>query len=194
MKTYYLCNLATKQVLSGGELPETFGNINGLGGLTPAHLADLTQFGSTDFGFLSYSAAVVAGMDMNTLAAVHYAVTRQAWFPIEMERDVRKSGGFHTGNYWFHSDEMSRAHYATFLSLAIEKNLPTEYVVHNAWKTMSGEYVSMSIGLLRDIRDVGIVLESALFSCAENHRQAMISSVDSLSYDFSGNWPVRFAG
>src|SRR5437762_7397513 len=90
MKTYYLCDLEAKKVVSGGELPETFANrINPLIGLPDEYLADLGQLDVPGWGFLSYDAAVAAGMDQASLDAAHATVLTMAWGPIQTERDSR---------------------------------------------------------------------------------------------------------
>jgi hypothetical protein len=192
MKTYYLCDLVNKTVISGGALPEVFGNINCLEGLTDEHLADLGWAGSIGFGFLPYSEAVAAEMDMASLEKAHKLVLDLRWLDIQEERDRRKDGGFPVDNFWFHSDESSRSRYLTYLGKALEENIPTDMVIRAGWKTMSGELIDMTVGLIKQIRDSGINIENGLFDSAVNHRAAMAASEDPLSYDFSQGWPLTY--
>lgn len=193
MKTYYLCDLNSKIAISGGELPDNFGNvISCVRGLTDEQLADLNPHGVRGFGFMSYNDAIAAHIDKGSLDAAKVNVDALAWIAIENERDARKEGGFFTGDYWFHSDDRSRTQYSVFLSLAIEKKLAASYVLHPGWKTMDGQYVPMTVSLLRSVRDAGIALDVALFEVAIKHRTAMAASDDPLGYDFSAGWPLHF--
>lgn len=193
MKTYYLCDLNQKIAISGGELPDNFGNvISCVKGLSDEQLADLNPHGVRGFGFMSYNDALAAHIDKGSLDAAKVNVVALAWLPIQDERDARKESGFFTGEYWFHSDDRSRTQYSVFLSLAIEKKLAASYVLHPAWKTMDGTFVPMTVALLRSIRDAGIASETALFDCAQNHRILMTASDDPLGYDFSAGWPIHF--
>lgn len=192
MKTFYLCDLVAKRVISGGVLPATFGNINGLEGLTAGDLADLSRHGSAGLAFLSYADAAAAGVDTATLDAAHTLVCAVAWDEIQAERDSRRSGGFKVGTMWFHSKDTDRAQYAVLCALATEKALPLGAVLRPAWITMSGEVIDMSVDLVRQVRDAGIVLENALFDAARAHKTAMEASADPLSYDYTAGWPARF--
>lgn len=192
MKTFYLCDLVAKRVLSGGVLPPTFGNINGLEGLSTEQLADLSSHGSAGLAFLSHAAATAAGMDSATLGASHALVCQIAWDEIQLERDARRAGGFRVGNMWFHSKDTDRAQYTTFCSLAVERSLGAGVVLRPAWITMSGELIDMSVDLVRQVRNAGIDLENALFDSARAHKVAMEASADPLSYDYTAGWPARF--
>jgi hypothetical protein len=112
---------------------------------------------------------------------------------IKAERDRRKSGGFFTGTEWFHSDEASRGQYGLLLTTALEKGLPAGYVLNASWMDMAGVYAPMTVAKLRLIRDVGIVLESALFDAAKNHIAAMADAADPSAYDFSRGWPATYS-
>lgn len=111
---------------------------------------------------------------------------------IKTERNKRKSGGFLVDAMWFHSDDASRGQYSILLSLAIEKSLPTDYILSQMWKTMSGTFTPISVSLLRQIRDVGLILEQQLFTTAETHRLNMEASENPETYDYSINWPAVY--
>lgn len=193
MKTYYLCDLVNKKVISGGPLPEVYGNINCLEGLTPEHLADLGWAGSPGFGFLSYVDAQTAGMDQTSLDAAHDIAVTLVWDKIQAMRDYRKfNGGFPVGNYWFHSDESSRSQYLVYLGKILEEQIPNETVVRTGWKTMSGDLVDVTAGMMRQVRDSGIQVENAIFDCAVAHKANMAASDDPVSYDFSEGWPTTY--
>lgn len=118
---------------------------------------------------------------------------RIMWGKIEQERDSRKlKGGFNVGSLWFHSGLSERTDYGHILTIALENNLPDEYVFKDGWKTMSGEKVPMTIGLARQIRNAGVVLDGALFDNGELHRAAMMQADDPMAYDYSTGWPARY--
>ena len=114
------------------------------------------------------------------------------WAAIKALRDAKKSGGFKFGLRWFHSDEPSRAQYGILLTTALEKSLPTVYVLNATWKDMSGTKAPLTVADLRGVRDAGLLLEAQLFAVAEAHRAAMEASATPSDYDFSTGWPATF--
>jgi hypothetical protein len=115
------------------------------------------------------------------------------WEKIKKERDRREDEtGFKVDNEWFHSDRPSHAKYSTLLTLALEMNLPNEYVLEPAWKDMHGNFAPMTVGKLRQIRNAGVVIVSQIFARAEVHRFLMEQSEDPLIYDYSTGWPEAF--
>ena len=119
-------------------------------------------------------------------------IKAEQWALIKARRDSRKAGGFKVGTRWYHSDEPSRAQYTILLTTALEKTLPPTYVLNAAWKAMDGVKLPMTVAELRLIRDVGLTLESALFTAAETHRAAMEASTDPQGYDFTTGWPIVY--
>lgn len=121
----------------------------------------------------------------------------QMWDKIKTERDLRKSGGFKVVvagvDTWFHSDEPSRSQYGVLLTTAIEKALPVDFVFDPAWKCMDGTKLPMTVALVRQIRDAGLVVEAQNFNNAELHRAAMEASADPSAYDFSAGWHQIYA-
>lgn len=117
------------------------------------------------------------------------------WNAIKAERDRRKYGGFKVvvggEDKWFHSDEPSRNQYGVMLTTAIEKGLPVDFVF-DAWKTMDGTKLPMTVELVRRIRDAGMAMEKQHFNNAEIHKAAMEASSDPAAYDFSTGWPKVF--
>ena len=114
------------------------------------------------------------------------------WESIKAERDRRKSGGVQVSGNWFHTDDPSRIQYSILDSKATRASLPAATVLHPAWKTMSGKKTSMTVAVLRQILDAGIVYDGAVFDAAETHRAAIESSADPSTYDFSGSWPACY--
>lgn len=114
------------------------------------------------------------------------------WVEIKVERDRRKVNGVNVGAYWFHTDDRSCIQYGILDRKAARFNLPDTFVLHPKWKTMSGVKTPMTVGLLRQVLDAGIVLESELHDMAEQHKAAVQISADPADYDFSAGWPKTF--
>lgn len=117
------------------------------------------------------------------------------WLRIRAERESRKMGGIkvRVGNrdYWFWTDETSRNQYALLEAKALRANDPPEKMI-DYWKTMSGEFVAFTVGLLHQVLEVGIANESNIFRIAETHRAAMMAAANPLQYDYKKGWPVTY--
>lgn len=119
----------------------------------------------------------------------------EVWNMIKRERSRQNSSGVKVGNHWFHSDAPSRSQYALLDAKAIREGWTNDVVIDN-WKVMSPManpvYVPMTVGLLRQILDAGIMKEKMNFVVAEQHRIAMLASSDPLTYDYSTGWAERY--
>lgn len=122
-------------------------------------------------------------------------IRNDQWLRIHAERERRKAGGVRVTvgekNYWFWTDDTSRAQYSILEGRARRAGLSSETVL-DLWKTMSGEFVPLTVGLLHKVLDVGIACESNLFNIAENHRARMLASNDPLNYDYLKGWPATY--
>jgi len=119
-------------------------------------------------------------------AAMHAMITNDKWLEIKAERDRRKAAGVKVGNHWFHSDDASRIQQIALTMLG--PNIPTGL----QWKTMTGEFTTMTQALAAQIFQTSIMSDQTIFAIAENHRQAMIAADHPESYDFSAGWPLTF--
>lgn len=132
------------------------------------------------------------------LAAADLEVTRlKVWSEIKDERDRRSEAGCQVGGQWFHNDLKSRSQWERMAnrSAALSDNDP--YLVEGdqvAWKTMSGAFIPLTAGLIRQVVDAFEVQEVATFKAAEIHRAAMVGAADPLDYDYSGDWPAIYQG
>lgn len=144
------------------------------------------------FDFDSDGVMTVTPAPIPSAAEVRAKAAGEAWGAIKAERDRRKAGGVMIGGKWFHTDDPSRIQYGILDSKATRASLPATVVLHPAWKTMSSEKTPMTVAVLRQILDAGIVYEGAVFDVAETHRAAMEASADPAAYDFSGGWPMVF--
>lgn len=150
----------------------------------------------------SIDGAVAARSDYAEILAHRAAMLADArakrWSEIKTERDRRKAGGVLVAGHWFHSDDPSRTQYGILDSKALRAGWTDAVVIHPKWKTMESNpdgspiYTAMTVALLRQILDAGIVQEAALFDKAEQHRLAMEASTDPASYDSSTGWPLIY--
>ena len=117
-------------------------------------------------------------------------VERQAarWEAIKVERDRRKEAGYQVGTKWFHGDTSSRIQQLGLMIMGagVPANLQ--------WKTMDGTFVAMTPTLAGQVFGAAAANDQAIFAKAEQHRVGMEASADPSSYDFSGGWPLTFAG
>lgn len=109
------------------------------------------------------------------------------WSAIKAERDKRKIGGVKVGAFWFHSDDPSRIQQIALTMLGA--NIPAGL----QWKTMTGEFTTMTQTLANQIFQTSIGSDQNIFSIAETHRQNMMASADPEAYDFSTGWPITYA-
>lgn len=110
-------------------------------------------------------------------------------------RDARKYGGtkisVNGADKWFWNDETSRTQYALLDNMIRRNNLPQDYVL-GEWKTMNGEMLQMTVQMLYEIIDTGIMVEKELFRVAEEHRQAILTSTSPSDYDFTVGIPPTY--
>ncbi len=119
------------------------------------------------------------------------------WGLIKDERDRRSEAGCQVAGNWFHNDLKSRTQWERMANRASVLADADPYLVDGeqvAWKTMSGAFVPLTAGLVRQVVDAFEVQEVATFKAAEFHRAAMEASADPAAYDFSVGWPATFPG
>jgi hypothetical protein len=118
------------------------------------------------------------------------------WEAIKAERDARKAGGLKLTiagtDYWFWTDDPSRAQYAMLTDMIRRNNLPDTQVL-DQWKTMDGTFVSFTVAMLHNVIDAGIAAESALFHVAETKRQEMLAASNPSEYVWNTGWPQTYA-
>lgn len=123
-------------------------------------------------------------------------IRQDQWLRIHAERERRKAGGVRVMRngraYWFWSDEASRAQYGLLEGRANRAKLPPATIL-DMWKTMSGEFVPLTVELLFEILDNGIVNEGVLFQVAESHRAKMLRADDPYMYNYMTGWPETYS-
>lgn len=123
------------------------------------------------------------------------AVRAEILASIKSERDRRSEAGCQVAGNWFHNDLKSRTQWERMANRATTLEDADPYLVDSeqvAWKTMSGAFVPLTAGLIRQVVDAFEVQEVVTFKAAEIHRTAMEASTDPASYDFSEGWPKVF--
>lgn len=110
----------------------------------------------------------------------------EIWTKIKNVRDYRKSSGVKVGDYWFHSDSESRIQQLGLVIMGA--NIPPNLM----WKTLSGIFVVMTLTLAQQIFSATSSSDVAIFTIAEQHREALLASADPLNYDYTTGWPPMF--
>jgi hypothetical protein len=89
MEIYYLCNIATKEVLSIGPIPDAWKDVTGLSGCPYHIVSDLTWAGYPSFGFLKEGDALAAGINPEVIKVQKLKSTDVKWDEIRSDRDAR---------------------------------------------------------------------------------------------------------
>lgn len=109
------------------------------------------------------------------------------WEQIKAHRDHQKNAGVKVGAHWFHSDADSRIQQLGLVMMGA--NVPSV-----SWKTMSGEFVTMSQTLAGQIFQATAASDMTLFTIAEQHHAALNASADLANYNWRTGWPETFTG
>lgn len=130
-------------------------------------------------------ALVPAQADLDPL--VRTMTQQRVWKAIQVEREVRsQQGGYKVGANWYHSDQTSRTQQIALVILGA--NLPAGIM----WKTMAGNFVTMTPTLASQIFQTAVGSDQAIFGRAEQHRAAMMGAAIPHLYDFSSGWPQTY--
>lgn len=108
------------------------------------------------------------------------------WAEVQAERDRRKFAGYMASGHRFHSDPDSRTQQLGLVIMGA--NVPPIQ-----WRTLDGDYVTMTQQLAGAIFTATATGDSLIFAAAEVHRNAIFALTDLSSiesYDFSGGWPA----
>lgn len=109
------------------------------------------------------------------------------WMAIKAERDARQANGVKVGTHWLHSDVSSRVQQLGLVMFGAA--LPPIQ-----WKTMGGEFVTMTPAFAQAIFQSSAASDIAIFTAAETHKAYMNASPNPLAYDFSDGWPPTYTG
>lgn len=110
----------------------------------------------------------------------------RGWYAIKAERDRRQAGGVAVGQYWFHSDDVSRIQQLSLMML--QTAIPSGLL----WKTMSGEFVPMTPTLAVQVFQCAVLSDTKVFAVAEQHKVNMYAAEDPTQYNFLSGWPLIY--
>lgn len=119
---------------------------------------------------------------------------------IKTERDARVNGGVFVNGNWFHSDTPSRIQWLGIKDTARDM-LAAGGTVNDKiklggrdlmWKTMSGDFVPVTIQLALDVVQANKELDAAVFTRAEEHRTLVNASLEPGKYNYLSGWPARY--
>lgn len=117
------------------------------------------------------------------------------WRKIQNERTRRMAGGypvvFDGKTWWMHSDTTSLGQQQGLVQMAqltaMQGGDMTAEVTK--WKTMTGEFVSMTGNFALAMFAAGLAQQGAIFQQAEIHKAKMSALAEPWTYDFSAGWP-----
>ena len=121
------------------------------------------------------------------------------WRKIQAERTRRMEGGYLVAfggkTWWMHSDSASLGQQQGLVQMAQltamqGKNMNAEIT---KWKTMTGEFVSMTGNFALAMFAAGMAQQGAIFQQAEIHKAKMSALAEPWTYDFS-NGRVKIYG
>ena len=107
------------------------------------------------------------------------------WREVQAERDRRKFAGYMAAGNRFHSDPDSRTQQLGLVIMGAG-------VPPIQWRTLEGNYVTMTQQLAGAIFTATATGDAAIFAAGEAHRAAVEAMTDPMqieAYDFSGGWP-----
>ena len=116
------------------------------------------------------------------------------WRKIQAERTRRMDGGypvvFDGKTWWMHSDTTSLGQQQGLVQMAQltamqGKDMGAEIT---KWKTMTGEFVSMTGNFALAMFAAGMAQQGAIFQQAEIHKAKMSALAEPWAYDFSNGW------
>ncbi len=116
------------------------------------------------------------------------------WRKIQAERTSRMEGGypvvFGGKTWWMHSDTTSLGQQQGVVQMAqltaMQGNDMNAEITK--WKTMTGEFVSMTGNFALAMFAAGMAQQGAIFQQAEIHKAKMSALAEPWTYDFSNGW------
>ena len=116
------------------------------------------------------------------------------WRKIQAERTRRMEGGYLVAfggkTWWMHSDSASLGQQQGLVQMALLTAMQGKYM--NAeitkWKTMTGEFVSVTGNFALAMFAAGMAQQGAIFQQAEIHKAKMSALAEPWAYDFSNGW------
>lgn len=137
----------------------------------------------------SFTTASIIGL---SLALWHAAApnAEEMWTLIKEKRSQMNAGGVFAAGDWYHTDSESLAQYSIMYAAIPVNSLPDSYVFNTRWKTMDGAFRPMTVKLLKNLINTGMVTAGKNFLNAELHKAAMMNTRVPSSYDYSTGWEL----
>lgn len=129
------------------------------------------------------------------------AIKDRKWAELKNQRDTRTAGGVKIDPYWYHTDANSRIQWIgikdTARDMIASGGKMTDVVQMQgqnlAWKTLSGEFVTVTAQLAFDVVQATKVLDAVMFATCEAKRQALYTSTTPGTFDTSTGWQQTYA-
>jgi len=110
------------------------------------------------------------------------------WEKIKERRDLANASGVSVRGHGYHTDLGSLNKYAIMYASIAINSLADDFVFHPMWKTISGEFLPMTVSVLKSIINIGMRNVSINFANAEKHKVLMSASKAPSLYDYSSGW------
>ena len=153
-------------------------------------------------GVITYESRARGSEQITSIATLQSAIARwrdakpshaSVWLDIKAKRAEMKAGGVQVGTNWFFTDADSVSQYAVMYAAIAVNTLPNAFAFASEWKTMRGNKVPMTVGLLKAVVGIGMRNETANFANAERHKALMELTTNPGSYDYSSGWTKEFS-
>lgn len=127
-------------------------------------------------------------------------VRNMVWEQVKAHRDALMEAGCKVGTDWFHNDVKSRTQWERMVNRANSSGMDdaAPYMIGGqqvAWKTMAGDFVPLTAGIIRAVVAAFELQEVSVFVEAEMHKQALwqLADVDAIAaYDWRAGWPAVY--
>lgn len=125
-------------------------------------------------------------------------VLKVFWDQIKAHRDVLQEAGCKVGADWFHNDLKSRSQWERMANRSAGMADADPYLVGGQpvpWKTMSGTFVPLTAGKIRQVVEAFEPRELSIFAKAEQHKAALAAKTtveEMIAYNWLAGWPVSF--
>lgn len=87
---------------------------------------------------------------------------------------------------WFHTDEVSVTTYSAIAGMiALDNYEPVQ------WKVMDNTWLLLTVPLFKELQTTMSAKTSAIYTVAEQHKEAMMLLDDPSKYDFSTGWEIE---
>ena len=154
-------------------------------------LGKITYDTETSIGLGQYVGNLAMGSILATALGLWHAAAPTAddmWVLIKDKRTQMNAGGVFVLGDWYHTDPETLSNYAIMYASISVNSLPSNYVFSSRWKTMDGDFRSMSVKLLKSIINRGMDVVATNFTTSENHKALLIASSIPSKYDYSTGW------